>query len=77
LKKANYNPYKNKMKVGGEKKMERVEKESKEQKGQGNIRLIQMLYDDIFLMFLLGIVVPALTYTIWGLIEIALKQISP
>jgi hypothetical protein len=65
------------MKVGGEKKMERVEKESKEQKGQGNIRLIQMLYDDIFLMFLLGIVVPALTYTIWGLIEIALKQISP
>jgi hypothetical protein len=57
--------------------MERVEKESKEQKGQGNIRLIQMLYDDIFLMFLLGIVVPALTYTIWGLIEIALKQISP
>jgi hypothetical protein len=77
LRKANYNPYKNKMKVGGEKKMERVEKESKEQKGQGNIRLIQMLYDDIFLMFLLGIVVPALTYTIWGLIEIALKQISP
>jgi hypothetical protein len=68
---------KNKMKVGGEKKMERVEKESKEQKGQGNIRLIEMLYDDIFLMFLLGIVVPALTYTIWGLIEIALKQISP
>jgi hypothetical protein len=68
---------KNKMKVGGEKKMERVEKESKEQKGQGNISLIQMLYDDIFLMFLLGIVVPALTYTIWGLIEIALKQISP
>jgi hypothetical protein len=68
---------KNKMKVGGEKKMERVEKGSKEQKGQGNIRLIQMLYDDIFLMFLLGIVVPALTYTIWGLIEIALKQISP
>jgi hypothetical protein len=65
------------MKVGGEKKMERVEKESKEQKGQGNIRLIQMLYDDVFLMFLLGIVVPALTYTIWGLIEIALKQISP
>jgi hypothetical protein len=65
------------MKVGGEKKMERVEKESKEQKGQGNTRLIQMLYDDIFLMFLLGIVVPALTYTIWGLIEIALKQISP
>jgi hypothetical protein len=65
------------MKVGGEKKMERVEKESKEQKGQGNIRLIQMLYDDIFLIFLLGIVVPALTYTIWGLIEIALKQISP
>jgi hypothetical protein len=65
------------MKVGGEKKMERVEKEIKEQKGQGNIRLIQMLYDDIFLMFLLGIVVPALTYTIWGLIEIALKQISP
>jgi hypothetical protein len=63
--------------VGGEKKMERVEKESKEQKGQGNISLIQMLYDDIFLMFLLGIVVPALTYTIWGLIEIALKQISP
>jgi len=61
--------------VGGEKKMKRVE--NIEQKGKGSIRLIQMLYDDIFLMFLLGIAVPALTYTIWGLIEIAFKQISP
>jgi len=41
------------------------------------VPLIQMLYDDIFLMFLLGITVPALTYTIWGLIEVASKQISP
>jgi hypothetical protein len=41
------------------------------------VPLIQMLYDDIFLMFLLGIAVPALTYTIWGLIEVASKQISP
>jgi hypothetical protein len=41
------------------------------------VPLIQMLYDDIFLMFLLGIAVPLLTYTIWGLIEIASKQISP
>gem|GEM_PF-1358980 len=61
--------------MGGEKKMKRVE--NIEQKGKGSIRLIQMLYDDIFLMFLLGIAVPALTYTIWGLIEIAFKQISP
>jgi len=39
--------------------------------------LIQMLYDDIFLMFLLGMIVPALTYTIWGLIEIISKKVIP
>ncbi len=41
------------------------------------ITLIQMLYDDIFLMFLLGLAVPAITYTIWGFMEIAFRKISP
>ncbi len=47
------------------------------EKEKKKITLIQMLYDDIFLMFLLGILVPALTYTIWGLMEVGFKRISP
>lgn len=31
----------------------------------------QMVYDDLFLLFLLGIVLPTISYTIWGLIDIA------
>jgi len=41
------------------------------------VPLIQLLYDDIFLMLLLGLIVPALTYTIWGLIEIISKKVLP
>ncbi len=59
-----------------EKKAEKGEKK-KDREEAKNPSLIQMLYDDIFLMFLLGIAVPALTYTIWGLIEVLSKQISP
>ncbi len=32
--------------------------------------LAQMLYDDVFLMFLVGMIVPILSYTVWGLMEL-------
>ena len=38
---------------------------------------IQAFFDDIFLLFLLGIVVPTVSYTIWGLMEIANSPLSP
>lgn len=38
---------------------------------------IQAFFDDIFLLFLLGIVVPTVSYTIWGLMEIANNPLSP
>jgi len=33
--------------------------------------LMQVLFDNIFLLLLIGIVVPVVFYTIWGLLEIA------
>jgi len=30
----------------------------------------QVIYDNIYLLLVLGIVVPTLIYTVWGLIEI-------
>ncbi len=31
----------------------------------------QLFYDDIFLIFMLGIAIPLLFYVIWGLMDIA------
>lgn len=33
--------------------------------------LMQALFDNIFLLLVLGIVVPVVFYTVWGLLEIA------
>ncbi|OGL08851.1 MAG: hypothetical protein A3I14_06625 [Candidatus Rokubacteria bacterium RIFCSPLOWO2_02_FULL_73_56] len=33
--------------------------------------LMQVVFDNIFLLLLIGIVVPVVFYTIWGLLEIA------
>jgi hypothetical protein len=33
--------------------------------------LVQLFFDNIFLLLVLGIVVPVVFYTIWGLLEIA------
>ena len=41
-----------------------------------SVRLIQMLYDDVFLMLLLGVVVPFILYTVWGLIELLAVPLS-
>jgi hypothetical protein len=38
---------------------------------QERIPLAQAFFDNIFLILVLGIVVPVVFYTIWGLLEIA------
>lgn len=38
---------------------------------------MQTFYDDIFLLFLLGIVLPTVSYTIWGVMEIANTPLAP
>lgn len=38
--------------------------------------LLAWLYDDVFLMFLLGVVVPFLFYTVWGFIELLHVDLS-
>jgi hypothetical protein len=38
---------------------------------QERVPLAQAFFDNIFLILVLGIVVPVVFYTIWGLIEIA------
>lgn len=37
---------------------------------EGPIPSGQALYDNIILLLILGIVVPTLVYTVWGLVEI-------
>ncbi|MBI4614283.1 MAG: hypothetical protein HY720_11785 [Planctomycetes bacterium] len=51
--------------------------ERPELRGEERPRLLQMLYDDVFLMFLLGMVVPLLLYTVWGLLELLSVDLSP
>ena len=37
----------------------------------------QALFDDIFLLFLLGILVPTLLYIVWGLMNLAHVPLLP
>lgn len=38
---------------------------------------MQAFYDDLFLLFLLGVVIPVVSYTVWGLMEIANTPLAP
>ena len=38
---------------------------------------MQAFYDDLFLLFLLGVVIPTVSYTIWGIMEIANTPLAP
>ncbi|MBI1911978.1 MAG: hypothetical protein HYS21_08235 [Deltaproteobacteria bacterium] len=37
---------------------------------EGPIPAWQTLYDNIYLLLILGVVVPTVVYTVWGLIEV-------
>lgn len=43
---------------------------------QRPIPLGQLVYDDLFLLFTLGIVITLVSYTIWGLINLASTPFS-
>ncbi|MBF8298106.1 MAG: hypothetical protein HW395_763 [candidate division NC10 bacterium] len=45
--------------------------EPKEEGSQERIPLAQAFFDNIFLLLVLGLAVPVIFYTIWGLLEIA------
>ena len=47
------------------------EGEKTEKEGKDKIPAWQLFYDDIFLIFMLGMVIPLLSYIIWGLMDIA------
>jgi len=47
------------------------EQRPKEQRPGEKIPLAQAFFDNIFLLMVLGIAVPVIFYTIWGLFEIA------
>jgi hypothetical protein len=46
---------------------ERDQKDKPEEK----VPLAQVIFDNVFILLLLGLVVPVVFYTIWGLLEIA------
>jgi hypothetical protein len=48
-----------------------------ESKVPERIPLAQAFFDNIFLLLVLGIVVPVVFYTIWGLLEIASIPVAP
>lgn len=37
----------------------------------------QIIFDNIWLLFLLGIAIPFLTYIVWGLLDIASTPVAP
>jgi hypothetical protein len=41
------------------------------------VPLAQAFFDNIFLLLVLGLAVPFVFYTIWGLLEIASIQLAP
>ena len=47
------------------------EGEKAEKEGKEKIPAWQLFYDDIFLIFMLGMAIPLLSYIIWGLMDIA------
>ena len=48
-----------------------------ESKSTERVPLAQAFFDNIFLLLVLGIVVPVVFYTIWGLLEIASIPVAP
>ena len=48
-----------------------------EAKDPEKIPLAQAFFDNIFLLLVLGLVVPVVFYTIWGLLEIASIPLAP
>lgn len=51
--------------------------EREEKKEDEKVPFWQVIYDDVFLLFLLSIVIMAISYTIWGLMEIANVPLHP
>lgn len=51
--------------------------EREEKKEDEKVPFWQIIYDDVFLLFLLSIVIMAISYTIWGLMEIANVPLHP
>ena len=45
--------------------------ETKQEQDEGRVPLAQVFFDNIFLLLVLGLAVPVVFYTIWGLFEIA------
>lgn len=44
---------------------------------EGPLPAGQVFYDNIYLLLILGIVVPTLIYTVWGLIEVMMVPQLP
>ncbi|MBW7956933.1 MAG: hypothetical protein H3C68_03475 [Deltaproteobacteria bacterium] len=47
------------------------------EKADGPIPAWQVFYDNIWLLLILGVVLPTVVYTVWGLIEIAMVPQLP
>jgi hypothetical protein len=48
-----------------------ADREREKEKNEENVPLAQVFFDNIFLLLVLGLAVPVVFYTIWGLFEIA------
>lgn len=48
-----------------------ADREREKEKNEEKVPLAQVFFDNIFLLLVLGLAVPVVFYTIWGLFEIA------
>lgn len=44
---------------------------------EGPVPAWQVLYDNVWLLLIIGVVLPTLVYTVWGLIEITMVPQLP
>jgi hypothetical protein len=54
-----------------------AEKPEPAAQGPEKVPLAQVILDNIFLLLVLGLAVPFIFYTIWGLLEIASLPLAP
>ena len=54
-----------------------ADKPSADTSGLERVPLAQAFFDNIFLLLVLGLTVPIVFYTIWGLLEIASIPLAP
>ena len=58
-------------------KMANVNQNKDQTQGEGPIPVMQRILDDQFFLVMLGLVVPTVFYTLWGVMEVVTIPLAP